>query len=277
MVGLYGLRGVALITGAASGIGLDCAKSFADEGCVGIIFADLDRQKAEEAAKEGAFFCADSDCQTLALQVDVSDPASVEAMVAKTVEVFGRIDYCVHSAGVGARQPYSVLDMPVAELDRFHDVNERGTFNVIQCVGRQLMKQEPLVELTRKGEKLSQGSIVTLASCHSFAAAQNLAQYITSKHAVMGLTRAASLDLAKYGIRVNAVCPGWVDTPMVTGAVEANPEIGRYIERLVPFGRRATLEEISDVILFLSSPRASFVTGAGWVVDGGLTVGFPPS
>ncbi|KAH8657722.1 short-chain dehydrogenase/reductase SDR [Xylariales sp. PMI_506] len=273
----YGLQGVALITGAASGIGRDCAKTFADEGCTGVVFADLDLNGAEDAAKEGSFFVAGSDCNVLALQVDVSDPDSVAAMVAKTVEKFGRIDYCVNCAGVGAREPYSVLDMPTAEFDRFHNINVRGTLNVIQAVGRQMITQDPRVELTRRGQKLSQGSIVTLASCHSFTAARDLSQYITSKHAVLGLTRSAALDYAKYGIRVNAVCPGWVDTPMVAGAIEANPEVGRYINRLVPFKRMATLEEISDVVLFLTSPRASFVTGAGWVVDGGLTIGFPPT
>ncbi|KAL6851316.1 putative secondary metabolism biosynthetic enzyme [Amphichorda felina] len=275
-MGAYGLQGVALITGAGCGIGQDCARSFVDEGCTGVIFADIDLGRAEAAAKEASISLNGQQCDVLALQVDVADRESVEAMVAKSVQRFGRIDYCINSAGVGARKPYSVLDMPQAEFDRFHAVNVGGTLNVIQAVGKQMLVQEPRIEASRRGTKTSRGSIVTLASCHSLAAARDLSQYITSKHAVLGLTRSAALDLARHGIRVNAVCPGWVDTPMVAEAVDANPDIGRYIKSLVPFGRMATVEEVSDVILFLASSRASFVAGAGWVVDGGLTVGFPP-
>lgn len=275
-MGAYALEGVALITGAGCGIGQDCAKSFADEGCIGVVFADIDLGRAEAAAKEGFVFLQGPKCNVLALQIDVADRASVDAMVARTVETFGRIDYCVHSAGIGAHQPYSVLDMPQAEFDKFHAVNVGGTLNVIQAVSKQMLKQEPRSELARKGAKTSRGSIVTLASCHSFAAARDMSQYTASKHAVLGLTRSAALDLARHGIRVNAVCPGWVDTPMVADAIDANPDIARYIKSLVPFGRMATLEEISDVVLFLGSPRASFVTGSSWVIDGGLTAGFPP-
>ncbi|RDW80302.1 3-oxoacyl-[acyl-carrier-protein] reductase FabG [Coleophoma cylindrospora] len=269
------LQGVALITGAGCGIGQDCAKSFAVEGCTGVVFADIDLGRAEAAAREGSQLLQGPQCQVLALQVDVADRASVNAMVAGTVEQFGRIDYCVHSAGIGAQQPYSVLDMPQAEFDRFHAVNVGGTLNVIQAISQQMLTQKLRAEPARNGAKTSRGAIVTLASCHSIAAARDLSQYITSKHAVLGLTRSAALDLARHSIRVNAVCPGWVDTPMVAEAVNANPDIGRYINGLVPFGRMATVEEISDVAVFLASPRASFVTGASWIVDGGLTVGFP--
>ncbi|KAK8102457.1 hypothetical protein PG984_015603 [Apiospora sp. TS-2023a] len=273
-MGLYGLHGIALVTGAGGGIGQDCARTLAEEGCSGVVFADIDLGRAEAAAKEVSG----------APGVDVADRASVEKMVALAVQRFGRVDYCVHSAGVGARHPYSVLDMPQAEFDRFHAVNVGGTLNIIQAVGRQMQTQEPLSEPARRGKgkgeavaaKTSRGAIVTLGSCHSFTAARDISQYIASKHAVLGLTRSAALELAQHDIRVNAVCPGWVDTPMVAEAVAANPEIGRYIKSLVPFGRMAAVEEVTDVVLFLASPRASFVTGVGWVIDGGLTAGFPP-
>ncbi|VUC37207.1 unnamed protein product [Clonostachys rosea] len=267
------MKGVALVTGAASGIGEECAKSFVEEGCVGVIFADIDLDRAEEAA-ESALASVNSTSarsRVLALKVDVSDPTSVDSMVSKAVGAFGRIDYCVHSAGVGAQQPSSILNMSSAEFEDSQSINITGTFNVIKAVGRQMVTQTPLAETTRRGAKMSRGSIVALASCHSFAAARNLSQYITSKHAVLGLTRSAALDLASHGIRVNAVCPGWVDTPMVSKAASGIPEIRNYIEKLVPFGRMAETQEVSEVVLFLSSSRASFVTGAAWVVDGGLT------
>jgi NAD(P)-dependent dehydrogenase (short-subunit alcohol dehydrogenase family) len=277
-MGLYGLQGVAVITGAGCGIGEDCAKLFVSEGCTGVVFADIDLTRAEAAAKEASQHLQGPECHVLAVKVDVADRESVNAMVAQTVARFGRIDYCVHSAGIGARQPYSVLDMPQAEFDRFHAVNVGGTLNVIQAVSKQMLTQEPLTEPARNGGvlKSSRGSIVTLASCHSLVAARDISQYVTSKHAVLGLTRSAALDLARHSIRVNSVCPGWVDTPMVAEAVNSNPDIGNYINSLVPFGRMASVEEVSDIILFLASPRASFVTGVGWVVDGGLTLGFPP-
>lgn len=153
-----------------------------------------------------------------------------------------------------------------------------------------MVLQEPRVVKGRNGSRsVGRGSIVNLASANSFVAMPAMVQYVSAKHALIGLTKTAgkemqtpkhcyklnsrtAIDLAPHGIRVNAVCPSWVDTPMVSRAFAAMPEYFASLIKTIPTGRIATQEEASDVIVFLSSPKSSYVTGVGWLVDGGTTL-----
>ncbi|KAL9123284.1 MAG: hypothetical protein Q9187_000156 [Circinaria calcarea] len=267
------INGIALVTGAGSGIGRDCALAYAAEGAQGVVFADLNLESAQAAASSSIAFATNPQYSALALRVDVADLKSVEEMVAKAVATFGRIDYSVNSAGVGVREPREVAEASIEEFDLFWRVNVRGVLHCVQAVSKVMKQQSPITIAGRNGPRdVGRGVIINLGSCNSYVATHHIVQYTTSKHAVLGLTRNAALDNAVHGIRVNAICPSWVETPMIEAAVAGNPELGRVMERVVPLGRIAKTEEISDIIMFLSSPRASYVTGVGWLVDGGATL-----
>lgn len=179
------------------------------------------------------------------------------------------------------------------------DVNVKGTLLCVRAVSAQMKQQEARHFSLRKStpaRSCGRGVIINLGSSNSYVATPNIVQYTASKHAVMGITRNAgafhtqfflssstfqktdneknksALDLAPYGIRVNSICPSWVETPMIERAVAGDPNLAFVMSRVVPMGRIATKEEVSDVLMFMSSPRASFVTGAGWMVDGGATL-----
>ncbi|KAI0449668.1 short-chain dehydrogenase/reductase SDR [Xylaria acuta] len=267
------ISGVALVTGAGSGIGRECCLAYAAEGARGVVVADLDHGKALETAQESQAVSSNQDFRALAIEVDVRDPASVGNMVKAAVDAFGRIDYNVNSAGVGVQKHLPIEDVDLAEMNLFWEVNVLGTLNCIQAVTK-VMKQQSVLEFSHRGKlrEAGRGAILNLGSCNSYMATPHIAQYTTTKHAVMGLTKSAALDSAAHGIRVNAICPGWVDTPMVSAAVEGNSELPKMMKTVIPMSRIASPEEIADVVMFMTSPRASYVTGVGWLVDGGTTL-----
>ncbi|KAL2867460.1 SDR family NAD(P)-dependent oxidoreductase [Aspergillus lucknowensis] len=267
------LEGVALVTGAGSGIGRECAISFAAEGSRGVVFADIDLAAAQAAAEESKAKARHSEYRAVAIRVDVSSEESVERMVERACEEFGRIDYSVNSAGIGVQDPRPVSETSMAEFDRFLTVNVRGTMLCTRAVSRAMKLQEPLVVNGRTGPRgAGRGSIVNLASANSFVAMPAIVQYTAAKHAVMGITKTAALDNAAHGVRVNAVCPSWVETPMIDKAFAGDPEVLTALCKSIPAGRLALAEEVSEVVLFLSGPKATYVTGVGWLVDGGATL-----
>ncbi|RYP20628.1 hypothetical protein DL765_002699 [Monosporascus sp. GIB2] len=291
------IDGFALVTGAGSGIGRDCAIAYAIEGAKGVAFADINAEGALAAAEESKTVATNPDYQAISIQVDVSDEASVEQMVKATIAKFGRIDYNVNSAGVGVENPRIVSEASVPEFQRFFDINVKGTLHCLKAVSSQMRTQAPRILPSRSnsdGRNCGRGSIINLGSSNSYVATRHVVQYTTSKHAVLGMTRNAgkryikssvvqvplarlvnrlvALDLASDGVRVNAICPSWVETPMVERATAGDPDLAPLMKRAVPLGRIALREEISDVIMFMSSPRSSYVTGAGWMVDGGTTL-----
>ncbi|BCS03322.1 SDR family NAD(P)-dependent oxidoreductase [Aspergillus luchuensis] len=269
------IDGFALVTGAGSGIGRDCAIAYAIEGAAGVAFADLDPVAATAAAEESKLLATNPNYRALTIEVNVRDPDSVQEMVDTVVMAFGRIDYSVNSAGVGVEQPAEISKASVREFERFMDVNVKGTLLCVRAVSAQMKQQEARHFSLRKStpaRNCGRGVIINLGSSNSYVATPNIVQYTASKHAVMGITRNAALDLAPYGIRINSICPSWVETPMIERAVAGDPNLAFVMSRVVPMGRIATKEEVSDVLMFMSSPRASFVTGAGWMVDGGATL-----
>lgn len=244
---------VALVTGAASGIGLATATRFAQEGA-SLVLADLEEAAlAESAAVLGG----------VAVTGDISVRQDVDRLVAVAKDQFGRLDVLVNSAGITTRNLPPETDFE-AVWDRVMAVNLKGT--LLMC--------RAAVELMRAS---GGGAIVNLASImgmrvyhNTFELSDGFNAYPHSKGGVIQLTRDLGVQLASEGIRVNAVCPGFVQTPLTSGFSE-RPELYRAIVERHPMGRLGEAEEIANVILFLASDEASFVTAAAWTVDGGYT------
>ena len=245
---------VAIITGAASGIGEASAHLFAAEGAR-LVLADVDAAALERVARgiEPAGGTA------LAVRTDVADDAQVAAMVATALERYGRLDVLFANAGVSG--PGTVDEIALADLDRVLGVNLRGSF---------LCARHAVPALARSGG----GSIVFTASELALVGSPGSAAYCASKAALIGLARAMALDHAPQGIRVNCVCPGATDTPMLRRSMAREPDPAAdeadTIRRL-PLGRLGRPEEIARAALFLAGDDASFVTGTALVADGGWT------
>ncbi|RAK91920.1 oxidoreductase [Aspergillus costaricaensis CBS 115574] len=253
------IDGFALVTGAGSGIGRDCAIAYAIEGAAGVAFADLDPVAATAAAEESKLLATNPDYRALTIEVNVRDPDSVQEMVDTVVMAFGRIDYSVNSAGVGVEQPAEISKASVREFERFMDVNVKGTLLCVRAVSAQMKQQEARhfsLRTSTPARSCGRGVIINLGSSNSYVATPNIVQYTASKHAVMGITRNAGAP-GFSSIRD----PSQFDLPLVGGNSDDRASGGGRSE----FG-------ICDESSGADGPRASFVTGAGWMVDGGATL-----
>ncbi len=241
---------VALVTGAGSGIGRRSAELLAREGAR-VLVCDLD----EPAGNAAAAAINDAGGEAEFCRVDVAEEAEVEAMVAHCLRRFGRLDCAVNNAGIAG--PGGNLDgVGLADWNRVLAVNLTGVF---LC-----MKSQIPVMREQGG-----GSIVNMSSGAGLIATPGLAPYSASKHGVLGITRAAALENARLGVRINAVCPGSIDTPMLRAAMEADPKTDKMIRGSMPIGRLGEAEEIAEAVVWLCSDRASLVTGHSMGVDGG--------
>jgi len=244
---------VALVTGAASGIGRATARAFARGGYATII-ADVHEREGKDAARE----CESEGAPSLFIACDVAEEKSVEALVRETVARFGRLDAAFNNAGIeGDQAPTG--ECTTSNFDRVLAINLRGLWLCMREELRQMTSQD------------SGGAIVNCSSVAGLVGLAGIPAYAASKHGVIGLTRAAALEYATRRIRVNAVCPGAIETPMLERFMSAS-EGGR--ERMVamePIGRVGVPEEIADAVLWLAGPASSFVTGQAIAVDGGWT------
>ncbi|KAK3356014.1 NAD(P)-binding protein [Neurospora tetraspora] len=266
------LTGSAFVIGA-SGIGKACALAFARYGARGIIVADLTLEAASAVAAECKSLAAHPSFLAEAVAVDVTREESVHEAIAYAHQILGRIDYAVNSAGVGVQLANEIAEASVSEFEKMFKVNVTGTFLVTRVLSAIMKTQDPVpVDEAVPARGVSRGSIVNLGSASGFVATPGMVQYTAAKHAVNGVTKNAALDNAKHGIRVNSVCPSWVDTPMIRKAMDDIPELGEMIQKAVPLGRIALAEEVADAVMFLSSPRASYATGCNMILDGGTTL-----
>jgi NAD(P)-dependent dehydrogenase (short-subunit alcohol dehydrogenase family) len=241
---------VALVTGASSGIGRATALTFAREGAK-VVVADMNVIGGQEtvqlvkAAGGDAFF----------VETDVSQAASVEAMVSKTVETYGRLDYAHNNAGVEG-----VLSRTAEHTEEDWDPVIR-----INLKGVWLCMKYEIPQMLQQGA----GAIVNTASGAGLIGVKRMSAYVASKHGVVGLTKTAALEYAKAGIRVNAVCPGVIQTPMVARVSGNRPDVLDKMIAAEPIGRSGQPEEIAEAVVWLCSDAASFVTGHAMAVDGG--------
>jgi NAD(P)-dependent dehydrogenase (short-subunit alcohol dehydrogenase family) len=243
---------VALVTGAASGMGLATARAFAEAGA-SVVLADID----EAALRIATDRLTASGGAVIGAPCDVADEAQVAAMVAQAVATFGRLDAAFNNAGVQA-PPSDLADEDAAEFDRVTAINLRGVWTCMKHELRQMRAQ-------------GSGAIVNNSSLGGLVGLPSRAAYHASKHGVIGLTRSAALDYAPRGVRINAICPGCFDTPMAADLMENQADAMKEILREQPIGRLGRSDEIAAAVLWLCSPGASFVLGVALPVDGGFT------
>ncbi len=242
---------VALITGGSTGIGRACAQIFVREGAQ-VAVADVNVEDAEETVR----LIQDAGGEAVFIRTDVSKAADVEAMVKTVIKTYGRLDCAFNNAGIEG-EVRSTQEYAGATWDRVIAINLKGVWLS--------MKAEIQHMLSRGG-----GAIVNTASAAGLVAVPDMSAYVAAKHGVVGLTKTAALEYAKAGIRVNAVCPGGVDTPMLRRVFTNNPPAAEAVAAAEPVGRLAQPAEIGEAVVWLCSEAASFVTGHPMVVDGGF-------
>ena len=245
----------ALVTGGASGIGRATALAFAREGAR-VAVADI----LEEAAQSTVTEIEAMGGQALAIACDVTDDDAVKAMIARAVDAFGSLDCAFNNAGIAPYQVNAggqkIADVAPEAWRRLIDVNLTGVW---------LCLRHEVAQMRAQG---SGGVIINTASILGLVGSATSSAYVAAKHGVVGLTKTAAADHAEDNIRVNAVCPGYIETPMTEETMRRRG--GRILAR-VPMARMGKAGEIAEAVVWLCSPKASFVTGVSWAVDGGYT------
>jgi len=243
---------VALVTGAGAGIGLATAQAFADAGAA-VALVDIN----EDAIRVAAEQLVSAEHKAIAIGCNVANEIEVAAMVEQVLSTFGRLDAAFNNAGVQS-PAVETADASGEEFDRVIAINLRSVWNCMKYELRQMREQ-------------GSGAMINTSSIGGLIGLPGRAIYHASKHGVIGLTKSAALEYASKGIRINAVCPGTIETPMVAEMLTKEPDAMKEILRDQPIGRLGRPEEIASAVLWLCSPGASFVIGHALVVDGGFT------
>lgn len=242
---------VALVTGAATGIGRDTAIAFARKGAR-VVISDIKEKELKKTAelikKEGG--------EVLSVKADISKEDEVRNLIQKATDKFGRLDIACNNAGIGGESA-ATGDYSIEGWDKVLNINLRGQFICMKYEIEAMLKN-------------GSGSIVNISSILGHVGFGQAPAYVASKHGLLGLTKTAAIEYAEHGIRVNAVCPGFIETPMLEEAgITTEEETKQYIISLHPAGRLGKPREVADAIVWLASDEASFVTGHSLLVDGG--------
>jgi NAD(P)-dependent dehydrogenase (short-subunit alcohol dehydrogenase family) len=242
---------VALVTGGGSGIGRASALTFAREGAK-VVVADVVVEGGEETAR----LIQQRGGEAIFVKTDVSQAADVEALIARAVQTYGRLDCAHNNAGIEGAAA-TTIDYAEDAWERVIAINLKGVWLCMKYEIPHLLKQG--------------GAIVNTASTAGLVGYRGGSAYVASKHGVVGLTKTAALEYAKAGVRVNAVCPGAIDTPMMGRLTGHRPQRAERMAASEPVGRMGRPEEIGEAVVWLCSEAASFVTGHAMAVDGGIT------
>ena len=242
----------ALVTGGGSGIGRAASLAYAKEGAR-VVVADVNVEGGEETVQ----MIKEAGGEAILVHADVSKPEDTKAMVDQAVEAFGSLDCAFNNAGIGGgRDRLLTADYLEEDWDRVISINLKGVWLCMKAEIPQMLKQ-------------GGGAIVNTASIAGLVGLTGTIAYVAAKHGVTGLTKAAAMEYAKSGIRVNAVCPGYIHTPLVQRTFDANEGYEERVAARHPIGRLGEPEEIAQAVVWLSSDAASFVTGHNMPVDGG--------
>lgn len=245
---------VALVTGAGSGIGSAVAMAFAREGAK-VVVADVSVEGGAMTVK----MVVQGGGDATFLKTDVSSETGVRTMVEKTIELYGRIDCACNNAGVKSSEVFTA-DCSEEDWDRVMNIDLKGQW---------LCMKHEIPIMTKQGG----GAIVNISSIAAFKATPRMVEYSTAKAGTINLTKTAAVEYARQGVRVNAVCPGMIITPMSDGGANRAFDWNKLAGELVPMGRRARPEEVAEAVLWLCSEAASYVTGVALPVDGGILAG----
>ena len=247
---MNGLSGkVAVVTGGSSGIGLATVQAFAAVGTK-VVIADIenDAKVVEDVKKAGG--------DAVFIRADVSKSTDIQALVRMTVETYGRLDFAVNNAGIGGASA-TTGDYTEQDWNRVIGINLTGVWLCMKYELEQMVKQ-------------SSGAIINMASILGWVGFANAPAYVAAKHGVLGLTKTAAIEYAAQNIRINAVCPGFIATPLLEQAgITEGSDAYNAIASLHPMKRLGKAEEVADLVLWLCSEGASFVTGSAYLVDGG--------
>lgn len=262
--------GFALITGAGSGIGRACALAFASEGSAGVAILDVNTEGLEETKAMIDNTSKGKLCRVEAYSIDITNEEKVTQIVQDVARKFGRLDYVVNAAGIAIKHEGGAAFAKTTDWKRVLDINLNGTFFVLRAAAEIMLKQDPIPSAI-DGRPLQRGSIVNFGSIQGVVGITLSTAYTTTKHAVIGLTRTASEDYAHQGLRINAICPGYTETPMTTKNPQVLKAMEERVDVAVPMRRMGQPREIADGVLYLAGGRSSFVTGSALMVDGGYT------
>jgi|SRR5579872_560802 len=243
---------VAIVTGGDTGIGKAISLEFAREGAIVVIDYHGDRAPADALVEE----IEDQGSKALAVTADISKPQEVDLLISAATNAYGGLDVLVNNAGIEKKHPF--LEMPFDVYSKIIDVNLTGNWLCSQAAARQMVKQ-------KRG-----GRIINISSVHEELAMPTNAPYCASKGAIRMLMRTMAVELAQYGITVNNVAPGAVDTPM-DASVERNSKEFEALLAEIPLRRMAKPHEIADLVVFLAGDEAAYITGATYIIDGGMT------
>ena len=242
---------VALVTSAGSGIGRASAQAFANEGAK-VLVADIDPEGGAETVR----LVEEAGGEALFFRADVSKPDDAEAMVRNAVDTWGRLDCAHNNAGI-AEDRVLTADLTEEVWDKTIDINLKGVWLCMKYEIKQMLEQ-------------GSGAIVNTSSVVGLAGVRFMPAYVASKHGIIGLTKAAALEYARTGIRVNAVCPGPILTPALEGYMKDNAKVGQNLRDNNPSGRVGLTEEVAQAVVWLCSEQTSYITGHALAVDGGV-------